>query len=162
MANFDLVFVYRREAAADFRRRKLPRPKVRRGNQMATTADLRWAVDALDDATYDELPRGDDEWSVQHSREKYWIRIGGFDWNNPNSIPGDSFVINGGTSPLSLAVLIKLAERCGQLLVYPDSGAPPIVIDEEMDPEAVHAIYTEFEAEPDGWELFFQEMYGAD
>lgn len=162
MANFELVFVYNREAAADFRKRGLPHPKVRRGNQMATTADLRWAIDELDFATFDDRPRGDEEWSVQHAEDEYWIRICGFDWDMPNSIPGESFVIYGGTTKLALAILIKLAERCGQLLVYPDSGAPPIVIDEDLDADEVHTIYSEFECEPDAWNLFFQEMYGSD
>jgi hypothetical protein len=163
VANFDMVFVYDRKVAADLNKRKLVHPGVRRGNRMPTTGDLRWAVDALDNATYDVSPRpDDDEWSVQEANEEYWIRIGGFDWAKPTSIPGESFVIYGGTSRLGIAIVIKLAERCGQLVIWPDSGDPPIIVDGDDDATIVADCYHEFLEQSDEWETYFERMYGPD
>jgi hypothetical protein len=58
--------------------------------------------------------------------------------------------------------LIKLCERCGQLLFYPDSGEPPVVLDAWMDAEKLNELYDELGAVPDGWHEFFERAYGDD
>jgi hypothetical protein len=163
MANFDLVLAYDAKSAGELRKQRLLCPDPRPDNRMPTTADLRWAVDALDNATYDCGPRNDDEeWCVQEVDEAYWIRIAGFDWSKPNSTPGESFFIYGGTSQLGIAIVIKLAERCGQLIIWPDSGAPPIIVDGDDDAKSTYETYVEFGAEADDWEPYFEQMYGRD
>ncbi len=119
--------------------------------------DLLWAIDSLEFADYDRIPSSeDDELLVDHVEDGYGIRIAGFDWVNRHYVPGDHFAIYG-RSPLSLAILIKLCERCGQLLVYPDTGEPPIVLDATMDADGVYTLHSESES----WEECFEEMYGA-
>jgi hypothetical protein len=161
MANFDLVGCYNKKDAGDLRNRKLPHPKLRAKNQMPTTADLRWALDSLERASYDRWPYDEDgELVVQDEEADNWIRIDGFDWTKPNSIPGDSFTVYG-RGTLTLAILIKLCERCGQLFLYPDSGEPPIILDASMDANEVNSLHQEANEYEDSWSFFFEEMYGS-
>jgi len=157
MANFDLVFVYDKRFAAYFEERGLPHPKVGAKNEMPNANDLLWAIDALEFADYDRIPYSDDdELLVDHIDDGYGIRIAGFDWANRHYVPGDDFAIYG-RGPLSLAILIKLCERCGQLLVYPDTGEPPIVLDATMDADAIYTLHSQ----GNSWKEFFEAMYGA-
>jgi hypothetical protein len=157
MANFDLVFVYDKKGAAEFEERGLPHPKVGAKNEMPNANDLLWAIDSLEFADYDRIPYSDnDELLVDHIDAGYGIRIAGFDWANRHYVPGEDFAIYGHRL-LSLAILIKLCERCGQLLVYPDTGEPPIVLDATMNADAVDTLHSQSES----WEEFFEAMYGA-
>jgi hypothetical protein len=161
MANFDLVFVCDKKAAEEFDKHGLPHPKVRRGNEMPTTADLLWAIDSLDHANYDRLPDGDEGLYVKDLNEGYGIRIENFDWHNKNSIPGEYFTMYGRCT-LTLEILIKLCERSGQLLLWPDSGEPPIILDATMDAQEVFDLHCEASDKgPDAWRFFFEQMYGA-
>jgi hypothetical protein len=157
MANFDLVLVYNEKASAEFEDRGLSHPKVGSGNEMPDANDLIWAIDALEFADYDCIPYSEDgELIVDHLKAGYGIRIEGFHWERRNYAPGDNFVIYGRGS-LSLAILIKLCERCGQLLLWPDTGEPAIVLDATMDADAV----SELHSKSDSWDEFFEAMYGA-
>jgi hypothetical protein len=159
MSNFNLVFVYAQSDADWLEERGHPHPAVRPGNCMPTTADMKWALESFDDLVFD-YPRGEEELTVDKEGGG-GMQIGGFDWDAPNTIPGDNFVIRGGREVLQL--LTKLCERCGQLYFYPDTGDPPIILDASLDPAAVYDLWREVcEGEPeDAWRIFFEEMYGG-
>jgi hypothetical protein len=161
MANFDLVISYTEEVAADFGERGLPHPPVAAGNEMPSTSDLLRALNALENVEFDVPDRGEDDLYVQDAERDHGIRIRGFDWEDRRTTPGDSFAIYG-RGPLSFALVIKLCERCGQLVLYPDSGDPPVVCDAAWDAEAVHELYREAVQEEDSWRFFFEQAYGPE
>lgn len=161
MANWDLVSPYTAEDAAWLRNLGLPHPAVRPGNQMPTTADMKWALEA-DDRLVFEYPREDEElyaW-VEGTQPRDGLVAHGFDWDADHSIPGDHFFIRG--SEVVLSVLVRLCGRCGQLFCVPDSGAPAVVLDATLDTAAVRELYDEACARVDSWEFFFKQMYGSD
>jgi hypothetical protein len=156
MANFELVSAYKKEDAAWLREHGYPRPKARRGNKLPSTTDMKWALDGEVSLVFD-YPDSDEELYGQvGSGSRFVIR--GFDWNDDRPPPADHFVVRG--AELILPVLIKLCERCGQLYVYPDSGAPSIILDSSLDGTAVSELYAEANEQADPWAFFFTQMYG--
>ena len=122
MSNFEIVMTYDDEYAEWLHQQGYPHPPVRPGNEMPTTADMKWALEAFDDLVFD-YPAGEQELDVRVEGDATaGFDVRDFDWDESNTIPGDCFVVHGHTGTI-LSVLIKLCERCGQLLFYPDSGA---------------------------------------
>jgi len=156
MANFDLVSIYKKEDAARLRQHGYHRPKTRKGNEMPSSADMKWALEAEEGLSFD-YPGSDQELYGQDEAGSGFM-VHGFDWDDDRTTPGDHFIVRGTETILS--VLIRLCERCGQLYVYPDSGAPPIVLDSSMDGKAVVELYAEATEQHDPWTFFFTEMYG--
>ena len=156
MANFDLVSVYKKEDANWLREQGYPRPKARKGNEMPSTADMKWALEAEDSLSFD-YPSSDQELHGEDDGGSGFV-IRGFDWDDDRTIPGDHYIVRGTATILS--VLIRLCERCGQLYVYPDSGDPSIVLDSSLDGKAVVELYVEAAEHPDPWTYFFSQMYG--
>jgi hypothetical protein len=158
MSNFNLVFAYDQRAADWLEGRGHPHAAVRPGNCVPTTADMKWALDSIEDFVFDS-PSGEEELSVDEGNG-CWMGIDGFDWDAPNTIPGDCFYIQGG--PGMFQLLIKLCERCGQLYFVPDTGAPAIVLDASLDAATVYDLWIEVcQDHPyDAWTIFFEEMYG--
>ena len=159
MSNFDLVFVYAPDHAEEFRERGLPHPEVRPDNEMPTTNDLLWAVGTFKNLSYDRLPRSEDgELTIHDEKTDCWFSVEGFDWEKRNYIPGDYFTLRG-RGYAAFALLIRLCERCGQLVLYPDTGEAPIVFDATLDAETVDELHTEAQNDDD-WGPFFEQMYG--
>jgi len=156
MANFELVFAYGASDAAWLQEQGYPHPAVQQGNEMPTTADMKWALEAEEGFSF-EYPQADEELSGEDEAGS-GFSISGFDWDEDCTIPGDSFILRG--SGIILSVLIRLCERCGQLYLYPDSGAPAIVLDASLNPVAVAELYAEADDQEDAWAYFFQKMYG--
>ena len=110
----------------------------------------------------------EEEFSFDYPREEQQLygtdasgngfAIEGFDWDADRTIPGDFFTVYG--SEVILSVLIRLCERCGQLYLYPDSGAPAIVLDASLEAGAVAELYAETYEMKDAWSYFFENMYG--
>ena len=63
--------------------------------------------------------------------------------------------------PLALALLIRLCGRCGQLVLWPDTGEPPIVLDASMDPQELDELHGRASEEEVSWRWFFQQAYGS-
>jgi hypothetical protein len=158
MSNFELISAYNEEDAAWLREQGYPHPAVRPGNEMPSTADMKWALEEDEELSFD-YPRGEEELYGTNA-ERHGFRISGFDWDDNPSCPGEYFTVR--SSDVILAALIRLCARCGQLLLYPDSGAPSIILDAALDAEAVSELYAEAVEREDGWEYFFERMYGPD
>ncbi len=59
-----------------------------------------------------------------------------------------------------LRVLMQLGHRCGQLWLYPDTGAPALVVDAALDIDEVAALYGCLVSAEDGWEQVHWQLYG--
>jgi hypothetical protein len=159
VANFELLSPYTDDDAAWLDGEGCPHPVVRPGNRMPTTADLRWALEEGDEFAFDD-PTGDDKELYGTDKRGQGFAVSGFDWDRPGSAPDDYIKVRG--SEVLLPALIRLAGRCGQLFLYPDSGAPPIVIEAGLDAEAVAQVYAEACEMEDGLAYFYERMYGPD
>jgi hypothetical protein len=124
---------------------------------MATTAEMKWAIEGEKGLCFDYPRPDDDEWYGQNESGAGFI-VSGFDWNDDHSIPGEYFTVRG--TEVILAVLTRLCERCGQLYILPDSGAPSIVLDSSLDAKVVTDLYKEADRQEDPWTYFFGAMYG--
>ena len=160
MANWDFVSVYDDEAADWLREQGYPHPAVRPGNVMPTAAELKWALGAHEKLVFDYPPHGERLAAREEGRGGARFIIEGFDWKKENWTPGDYFVLRG-RSAVAFSVLIKLCERCGQLYLYPDTGEPSIVLDASLDSETVSELHREASEREDGWEYFFEALYGS-
>src|SRR5690349_10542207 len=93
MSNFDVVKVYTKEDAAWLREHGYPRPKARKDNQMPSTADMKWALEAEEGLSF-EYPRSDQELCGEDETGSRF-RIDGFGWEDDRTIPGDYFIVRG-------------------------------------------------------------------
>jgi hypothetical protein len=157
MANFDLVSSYDEEFASWLEEQGYPHPAVRSGNEMPTTADMKWALKSEHELSF-KYPRDAEGELYGEDEDGQTFSISGFDWEEERTIPGDYFTIRG--SDVLLPVLVRLCGRCGQLLLYPDSGDPAIILDASLDAEAVAEVYAEANEQEDPWAYFFEQMYG--
>jgi hypothetical protein len=73
--------------------------------------------------------------------------------------PGGAFTIKGGYEH-ELPVVIALARTCGQLLIYPDTGAVPLIVDGADDAATIIQLLAQAEGGPDPWRAFHQLRYG--
>jgi hypothetical protein len=159
VANFELLSAYTQDDAAWLDCEGCPRPAVRSGNRMPTTAELRWALETGDEFEFDEPDADDEELCGTDSRGQGFA-ISGFDWDRPGAAPDEYVTVRG--SDVLLPALVRLAGKCGQLYLYPDSGAPPIVVEPDLDADAVAELYTEACEREDGLAYFYEQMYGPD
>ena len=67
----------------------------------------------------------------------YMLLITGFAWEHAVAVPRDGTFTMRGSIEVEAAVLTTVCRRCGQLLLYPDTGAPPVVVDAARDAQRV-------------------------
>ena len=143
MGNWDLAIRYDERATSWLASQGWPHPPARGENRDATTGDIVWA---LKETGYDESPPV--------------ILIDGIDWNITHFVPTDGFTIRGDRLA-AIRVLQKLAEKCGQIWLYPDTGEPAIIVDESTDPDSIFCLHVTCQSVEDSWEEFYRKAYGA-
>lgn len=126
MASWDIVFPYSNEMEAWFVDQGfLPPPPVLQGNRAPTIADIKWAI----------AEQGN--FSLAYVQPKEFGVVGqggagfdirGCDYNDESSTPEQGTFAIRGTSDLQTSFLTVLCVRCGQLVVYPESGGPIEVV----------------------------------
>ena len=67
----------------------------------------------------------------------YMLLITGFALEHAVAVPRDGTFTMRGSIEVEAAVLTTVCLRCGQLLLYPDTGAPPVVVDAARDAQWV-------------------------
>ena len=139
MSNWDFVTAYDSQATDWLAEQRLPFPAVRPGNRLPSTLEITTAWRKYD---HDML-----------------ILIDNFRWNDDHYIPETYFKMKGDWR-VELNVLTDVCNKCGQLWMYPDTGAPAIVIDAMLDVERTLGLYERYYWADDGWERFYAEMYG--
>jgi len=144
MGNWDLALRYDERATSWLAGEKLPHPVACSQNRHATTGDIIWALRETGcDAS---LPA---------------ILIDGIDWNDPLSEAKDGFTIRGDRL-VAIRLLKKLASRCGQIWLYPDTGEPPIVVDGSTNPELIFRLHEACNSLEDSWREFHRRAYDTD
>jgi hypothetical protein len=59
-----------------------------------------------------------------------------------------------------IAIAAKLCQRCGQLVIYPDSGASAIILDENSDIEHYVYVWKQSWKQDDDWRYVHELLYG--
>ncbi len=159
MGSCDVVIRYGEDAAAWLAAQKLPHPPVKVENRDATPEDVMWA---LRETGHDTAPHETTE-DIERA-----LRETGYDTSPLNSTgwvewkftPAGGFTARGDRLA-AIRVLRKLAERCGQIWLYPDTGEPPIVIDESTDPDSIFRLHLSCSSAEDPWREFHENAYGT-
>ena len=134
VGNWDLVLPYDTRATTFLANEGLPHPVVRAGNRAPTMRELR-SIGVNHDVTWDVMERDDDA-VLDHLR------------------------MRAATYEAELRAVYAIAEICGQQWVYPDSGAPSIVVDPQIEFARALAVWTAAQDREDGWEWLYRELYG--
>jgi len=135
VANWHLIVPYDEWATEWLAAHGYRHPPVQSGNRLPTDSEIEEAVQEL---------------GITSNAPLYIDGVG----------VGDSFNIRGDLV-LELRLLRRLAERVGQMWVYPDSGSPAIVVDPTIDPEAVAAAWLRSESADDSWTEFLGKLSDA-
>lgn len=157
MANYDYVFAYDTRYEQWLTQQGYSHPAVQPANRLLATGDLKWALATYPSLTFDgRFTFG--RYIHEQGNDAYVLCIEGFDWNDDMAQPGECFKVRG--DPLwEFTLLVKLCQRCGQLLLYPDTGSPAVILNATNDPEQIHTLWREAYTRDDGWLYLHQKLY---
>jgi hypothetical protein len=139
VGNWDIVMPYDERATAFLTKEGLPHPVIAPGNRSPTVRELI----SLDRAT--DAFRAGVVFDVWESDEDAVVK---------------TLRMRGETYDAQLRVIYALAEICGQQWIYPDSGAPSIIVDPRIDFARALCVWKEANHRDDGWEWLYRELYG--
>jgi hypothetical protein len=140
MGNWDYVFPLNQEAIEWLDNEQLPHPPLLRGNRMPTTREISDAVALL----------GDVSQSLQID----------LDFRDLDCVPGECIRIRG-EIVTELRLLRCLAESCGQLWMYPDTGEIAVIVDVSIDPITAGRLWREAVEGNYDWPYFYRQMYAT-
>jgi hypothetical protein len=159
MANFDLVLPYDKRMETWLREKGYPHPKAKPHNRFPTKQEI---FDAIVNTGTLEVQCAEqvDFFAVRKGTgdRGYEIRIGCSNWDSLGTSETDSFTMHGGSFRTELIVLEILSHKCGQLLLYPDTGCPAVIAQPGMDVEKTDQLWHEAHNQEDSWAYFFTNM----
>jgi hypothetical protein len=138
VANWDFVFSFDQRAANWLDEQDLPHPAVFPGNRLPSAAEVVAA------------------WRRFDCGQR--LLIDNFNWDDESFVPDHAFKLRGDRL-VALRILVKLAEQCGQLWMYPDTGEPAIIVDSALDPERACELHEEAAKAQDSWQIFYRRMH---
>lgn len=161
MANWDFVVPLDMEIANWLHDEGYPLLPVKAGNRLPTTGEMKAALEAQGNLVLD-YPRVTNSFHVFEKGETgYTICIKGFDWDDNVAVPDVMFSIHG-MCDLQATILTALSERCGQLVMIPDTGAPVVVFPTILDPHSLTELLWEAHEhckENNDWEFVAKILY---
>lgn len=156
MANYDFVTPYDAAMAQWLKEQGYPHPIVRASNRFPAKEEIQQAI-----AKTGSLEVQDAEarefFAVKKGTERgkgYETRVGCSDWDRLGQSSKDSITMHG-SFRAELLIVEMLSHRCGQLLLYPDTGDPAVIVEPGMDVDRVFRLWKEATARADSWEHFF-------
>jgi hypothetical protein len=81
-----------------------------------------------------------------------------FSWNRPDSVATMLKMRDDDLGHWHL--LLELSRICGQFFYWPESGAPVLIIEPDMDANVIDAVYREAINRDDGWKFVLRSLYG--
>jgi hypothetical protein len=67
--------------------------------------------------------------------------------------------MHGGFFKTELLLVKILSRKCGQLLVYPDTGSPAVIVEPDMDIHRTEKVWQESHDLPDPRKYFYEKMW---
>lgn len=160
MANFDFVMPYDARMEAWLSEQEYPHPRIGPLNRFPTKEEIFEAVMAtgtLEVQCADEV----DFFVVERGTKPngaYQIRIGCSNWDQLGTSENDSFTMHG-FFKTELELLKILSHKCGQLLLYPDTGSPAVIVHPGMDVEMIEKLWDESHDQQDPWRYFYERIW---
>jgi hypothetical protein len=160
MANWDYIFPYTGEIKDWLDERHYPCPVPREANRLPCTAEIKWALEQLNGVRL-QYPAGLDELTVSASDSGLLLFcLHGFRWEDDSHVPDGSFQIRS-MSEHQCSLLASLSSRCGQLLMWPDSGAPAVIFEPDINVQMLYRSWCLATRQDDNqWGFFFEQVYG--
>ncbi len=163
MANFDFVLPYDERMEAWLREKGYPYPKADPQNRFPTKEEL---LDAIVSTGTLEVESAEerDFFAVRKGTtgRGYEIRIGCSNWDRLSKSDTDSITMHGDFFKTELLVLEILSHKCGQLLLYPDTGCPAVIVQPGMDAGRTAKLWEDSHEQADSWQYFYGNMgYGG-
>jgi hypothetical protein len=87
----------------------------------------------------------------------YLVEIHSYGWDELNVNDKASITMRG-NFPLELFLVHNLTERCGQLLLYPDTGEPPVVVEAGCDIGRIASTWLEVVDATGSWGEFYERI----
>lgn len=141
MANWDYVFPLNRETIEWLDGEGLSHPQLMPTNRMPSTREIKDAV-----STVGELP---DDLQID------------LDFDNVDHVPEGCFKMRGNVVA-ELRILRQLADSCGQLWMYPDTGEIAIIVDVTIDPDVVASVWHDASDRDHDWHYFYRHVYATE
>lgn len=182
MANYDYLLVYSDEIERWLQGEGCCVPSVLPGNRNPTMQEMVAAVEAeglravVEDEEITVVPPAnapalihgmtraikyvevrDGELIESRPPLSYLARIHSFHWDELNANPNASITMRGNFA-LELFIVRNLAERCGQLVLYPDTGDPPVVVESDDDIGHAASIWLDAVKAETSWAEFYQRV----
>lgn len=157
MANYNYVMPYEGWMEADLEEKGYAHPKVGPGNRFPTKQEV---FDAISGSGALEVSDAEEyEFFAQLKGTgrggAYKIRIGCADWDRLGQADTDSITMHG-EFDTEVALLESLSHQCGQLVLYPDTGCPAVIIEPGLDVERICRLWHESVNEDDSWDYFYR------
>jgi hypothetical protein len=159
VANFDMVMPYDTRMETWLNEQGFPHPKSSPANRFPTKQEIFDAVARTGSLQVESAEQG--EFFVVKKGAKcgggYEIRIGCVNWDQLGAKDTDSITMHG-YFKTELLLLELLSHKCGQLLLYPDTGDPAVIVHPDMDTEMIYKAWVECTKRPDSWECFYRDL----
>jgi hypothetical protein len=160
MANYDFVLPYSEEFDKWLLDRGYPHPIANPGSRFPTKQEV---IDAILSIGTLRVERAEEKEFFAVNMESnangvYEIRIGCSDWDSLGQSDKDSITMHGGCIGLELMLLEVLSHRCGQLLLHPDTGAPAIIVQPDMDSKGIAWLWKEACKQSNPWKYFYEKV----
>ena len=159
MANHDLVFPYDARMETSLRDNRFPHPAPSPGNRFPTKQEV---IDAI--ARSGTLRVEEEEadeffavWRAPRVAGEYATRIRCNDWDRLGEKETDSIAMHGDFRA-ELILIEILSHTCGQLVLYPDTGCPAVIVEPGMEVERVAALWHDALEQSDCWAYFYERM----
>ncbi len=160
MSNHDLIFPYAAHFDEWLTQQGYPHPAVRPGNRLPTFDDIDWALAAYPELEIEPRWSSDDSRSVVEKNQiGYALYFEHLNWKTHMAEPESDFMTVRGSRHWEFALLIKLGERCGQLVLYPDTGEPAVILDSDSDLRRIDQEWSEASSRPDPWAYLYEPLY---
>ena len=182
MANHDFLLVYDEAVHTWLRGEGCSVPPVRPGNRYPTKEEVTAAVEAqglqavVQGESIDVVPAPESPATVKKMTKlvEFWdcvdgrlvergsplarlVTIHSFHWDELNVEEKASITMRG-NFPLELFIVRELTDRCGQLVVYPDTGDPPVIVEPGDDIGRKASIWVEQVKTDDSWAEFYRRV----
>jgi hypothetical protein len=183
MANYEMVMPYSAEQAAWLVEQGCAAPPAREGNRWPARAEVIAAVEAEgllavpggpedilvhppDDAPEAVTAQLRQVIEVQFDsanaaqvtgQSSYLLRLSCRDWDRLG-LDNIALFMHGQNWPLEVFLVHRLAQACGQLVIWPTAGDVPVVVAPDSDPGSLSELWLEAARRDDSWTWFYEQL----
>jgi hypothetical protein len=89
-------------------------------------------------------------------QSSYLLRFSCRDWDRMG-LDNIALFMHGQNWPLEVFLAHRLAQACGQLVIWPTAGEVPVVVASDSDPGQLSELWLEAAQRDDGWTWFYRQ-----